>query len=178
VTELEHFLRFLGSRYESARDDLDQVRVRAMELVVSAVMTELHRNPPVFPAPVRDDVMASYAAADEDDDDQAFRPPPDPDETSELDVESYLRDVDDWEEDPVPRGVRTTAAPPPAPRSDVSVSDPTADIGLPPAPEPKTEPKTEPEPFTEATNWSSDEGAEDEPPPAEPVRGAWEAPPD
>jgi hypothetical protein len=169
VTDIESFLRYLGSRYERARDDLDEVRVRAMELVVAACMTELHRNPPVFiPEPVREVVGVRQSL--------------DPDETSELDVESYLKEIDDWEEDPLPsrrsaQPSRPEVPPPPPPqpaREPIRKPEPTADVDGPAS----AAPETEPEPLTEATNWSQTPLVDDDRPPEEPVRGAWEAPRD
>lgn len=178
MSEVDNFLSFLGSRYAKARTELDEVRIRAMELVLAACVTELRENPPVFPAlttPARsqaDDVLASYV--DDDIDDREFMPQQDLDATSELDVESYLKDESEWSEDPKPR----RAAPlEPPPTSEV-------DLPLPLKPSDAVETHTpsvqedemDDEPLTDATNWSSLGPTDEERAPEEPVRGAWEAP--
>lgn len=168
MTEVQHFLNFLGSRYAKARTELDEVRIRAMEIVLAACVTELRETPPVFQARTTDDVLASYA--DDDDDDHEFRPPPDLEATSELDVESYLKEELEWLQDPTPR--RAAASEPP----------PTSEVDLPPEPDlvieqtPVPEAEAAGEHLTDATNWSSGSPVDEERAAEEPVRGAWQAP--
>lgn len=162
MSPVDDFLNFLGSRYAKARTELDEVRIRAMELVLAACITELRENPPIVPPPTRDDALASYL--NDEDDERDFRPPVDIDETSELDVESYLKDELEWSEDPRPRRV-----PPPEPTPE---PPPTSEVDL-PASEPQ---ESDDEPLTDATNWSSFSSDGEEQAPEEPVRGAWQAP--
>lgn len=188
MTQVDDFLYFLGSRYAKARTELDEVRIRALELVLAACVTELRENPPVLPAsrnevaraptrfegsaPIQDDVLASYV--DDDNDHRDFMPSRELEETSELDVESYLKDELEWSEDPRPRRPVPTEPPP---TSEV-------DLAAPPelsraSEERRTtawEDETEDEPLTDATNWSSFPSDDEERAPEEPVRGAWDAP--
>ena len=167
VSPVDDFLNFLGSRYAKARTELDEVRIRAMELVLAACITELRENPPIVLAPTRrDDALASYL--NDEDDDRDFKPPGDLDETSELDVESYLKDEFEWSEDPRPRRV---APPEPAPEPTPEPA-PTSEVDLPAS---ETQ-ESDDEPLTDATNWSSFSSDDEERAPEEPVRGAWQAP--
>lgn len=54
MSEIHDLLRFLGSRYERARSEQDEVRVRALELVVAACINESRDLPvekPLGPPP-------------------------------------------------------------------------------------------------------------------------------
>jgi hypothetical protein len=62
-------LQFLGSRYAQARRELDEIRVRALELVVAACVSESRERPPGEmppPSPSSAPVLSEEAALREE----------------------------------------------------------------------------------------------------------------
>ena len=163
-SEMLELLRLLGTRYEEARRDLDELRVRALELVVAACVAESRERPiGEIPPPGRmreplltDEVTAVKVAPSGT---LGEGPVATPEPETEPEPESAPRLEPDLDEVSEPEPVQLPARESEATVVDSPETDEMGGAHWPPRP-------------VEA----SDEPPVDDRPPEEPVRGAWEPP--
>jgi hypothetical protein len=163
VSANDRLLRFLGSRYDAARSQADELRMRALELVIAGCVIDVRDHPvsaavadvlapPAVVEPLADEEPASDVPAwplPNDEPDELPAPEPDP-----------------WSEEPEPEPL-----PEPEPTPQHELQDLMPPTNAPP------EAATEPEPaFEERPPVPQPPPLSTETAPGEPLRGSWEPP--